>query len=84
MSKHHELKIQPVYFEKVYDRTKTFEVRKNDRDFKSGDTVSLNEWSPDMGFSGRTLRFDIGYVLPLDRFYGSQNDMVVFSILEPK
>ena len=39
----HELKIQSEYFEVVNNKTKTFEIRKNDRNFKVGDKILLRE-----------------------------------------
>lgn len=77
----HDLKILPIYFEAVDEGRKTFEVRKNDRNFQNADEVILREWHSEHGYSGRELKFIIGYVLPLDRFYGPQNDYVVFSLL---
>lgn len=43
MSGHHELKTEHPYFEAVLRGDKTFEVRRNDRDFQTGDTLSLVE-----------------------------------------
>ena len=40
----HALKILPEYFEAVISGKKTFEVRENDRGFKVGDLLALNEW----------------------------------------
>lgn len=82
MRQKHELKILPIYFDCVNEGRKTFEVRKNDRNFRSADTVVLREWEPELGYSGRELKFEIGYVLPLDKFMGPQTDYVVFSLLE--
>lgn len=70
----HELKILPQFFCRVKDGSKTFEVRKNDRGFQPGDTVFLNEWDQ-VCFTGESLKFKIGYVLPIDA------ERVVFSLL---
>lgn len=40
----HALKTLPEYFEAVWENKKTFELRKNDRDFKVGDYLAFNEW----------------------------------------
>lgn len=39
----HQLKIESEYFRKIVEGVKTFEVRKNDRDFHIGDYLGLNE-----------------------------------------
>lgn len=41
MSKTHELKTLWPFWEAVADGTKTFELRKNDRDFQTGDRLRL-------------------------------------------
>ncbi len=42
----HRLKTWPVYFQKVMHDIKRFEIRKNDRAFKEGDILVLDEWNP--------------------------------------
>lgn len=87
----HELKIWPQYYARVLDGSKTFEVRKNDRDYQPGDHVVLREWNPDAGqapgedatnperaYTGRKRRFKIGYV------YHVGDDQVVFSLLRSR
>lgn len=40
----HDLKILPIYFNAIVDGSKTFEVRKNDRNFQIGDELYLREF----------------------------------------
>ena len=77
MSKH-ELKIWPQYYARVKDGSKTFEVRKSDRDFKWGDDVWLHEWDPELKdyTPSPILRHKIGYVYKIPG-----TAMVVFSLL---
>jgi len=37
----HQLKIKKCYLIHILEERKTFEVRKNDRDFQSGDTIKF-------------------------------------------
>lgn len=84
----HELKIWPQYYCRVEDGSKTFEVRKNDRNFQMGDSVILKEWDPTpinattsapKGFTDSPpLEFGVGYVFVLDQ------QTVVFSLLPIK
>lgn len=63
----HELKIKPQYYEDLKIGLKTFEIRKNDRDFKLGDILILNEYSLDDSgagtYSGRALTVRVTYLL---------------------
>ena len=52
MSKEHKIKIWPSYFEAIKTGAKTFEWRKNDRDYAVGDTLLLREYKPDAEFRG--------------------------------
>jgi hypothetical protein len=63
--KHHNLKIHPDFFNAVESGAKTFELRKNDRDFAVHDTLELREWNPRSdGYTGRVIKgLHITYVL---------------------
>ena len=86
MSKHHDLKCLPQYFEQVVVGKKTFEVRINDRDYQQGDTIKLHEYDAETkkysGFSSMTYR--IGYVLDLRKYLALDDTFVVLSlVIEP-
>ena len=52
--KHHYLKTETEYFQAQESGQKTFEVRRNDRDYKVGDMVVLDETVNGIK-TGRTL-----------------------------
>ena len=58
----HELKIQSEYFVAVNNKTKTFEIRKNDRDFKVGDKILLREIDSCGKYTGRMSWWEITYI----------------------
>lgn len=59
----HQLKQASIYFEDVTLGIKPFEVRKNDRNFKIGDYLGLNELNPDGKETGRCALFRVTYIL---------------------
>ena len=64
MSKTHDLKCWPEYFQQVWDSNKLFEIRKNDRNFQVGDKVLLFEYDPRIStFTGRMLTSEITSVI---------------------
>lgn len=79
----HYLKTWPEYFEKIASGEKTFEVRKNDRDFKVGNWLLLREWDPIEGeYTGDWDVKKVDYILKGGEF-GIHEDFVVMSISEP-
>lgn len=58
----HELKILPKYFIEVKCRIKNFELRKDDRGFRSGDLIVLREYENGK-YTGRKLERYIKYIL---------------------
>jgi len=67
----HELKIDPEYFQAIKDGKKTFELRKNDRDYKEGDILHLREWTKKEGYSGQNLIMRVIYILKISSFLGA-------------
>ena len=83
----HRLKTLPSYFAALKIGDKTFEVRRNDRDFAVGDRLVLCEYDPsdnaetfyDGHYSGHELTYDVTYVMHGGRF-GLDGDYVVMGI----
>lgn len=59
----HELKTWPVYFDAIARGEKTFEVRLNDRGFKSGDILVLMRFDPTGVDYFSVMRKRVGYIL---------------------
>ena len=57
----HELKLLPEYYEDVALGIKTFELRKNDRNFQVGDELILKEWDGEK-YTGRKLYRHVVYI----------------------
>jgi hypothetical protein len=76
----HVLKSWPEFFEPVFKEIKSFEIRKNDRDFKIGDRLMLKEYDPEIGsFTGRYCFRTITYILSKNPFINLK-DMVILSL----
>lgn len=58
----HEIKLAASYYEDVASGRKCFELRKNDREYKTGDGLKLLEYK-DGKYTGRKLKADIIYML---------------------
>lgn len=64
MSKqHHYLKTLTNFYQDVECGVKKFEVRFNDRNFKVGDIIYLEEFVPPSTYTGRKLRREVTYIL---------------------
>jgi hypothetical protein len=48
----HELKVYPQFWRGLVSGRKPFELRRDDRQFRVGDTVSLKEYDPKLGYTG--------------------------------
>ena len=84
--KTHSLKTWPEFWDEVFVGNKTFEVRKNDRDFKIGDVLELKRYCPiektnkpffgESGLKYEIILAPITYVLYGGKF-GIEPDFVV-------
>lgn len=77
----HKLKTWPEYFHQVFMGYKIFEVRKNDRDFKVGDWLQLEEFDPKTEkYTGRNVSRRITYILKSSKDFGIIDGFVVMAI----
>lgn len=60
---YHRLKIQSKYFEAVCTRQKCFEIRKNDRNYKVGDCLILQEIDESGRKTGSNVLVVVTYLL---------------------
>lgn len=75
----HELKILPEYYGPVEDGIKTFELRKNDRNYQIGDMLILKEWDV-TGFTGREIIKYINYIYQGNNMYGLKTGYCILGL----
>jgi hypothetical protein len=77
----HSLKTWPEYYKAVESGAKNFEVRRNDRPFKVGDTLLLQEWDNIRGmYTGEEVRKEVTYILKGSKEFGVSSDFVVMGL----
>lgn len=74
----HNVKCRKVYFWKVKNLLKNYEIRKNDRNYKAGDVLKMFETSYNKE-TGRFLVFEITHVLK--SFEGLKKGYCILSLL---
>lgn len=57
----HQLKIAPEYYEAQARGLKNFEIRKNDRNYHTGDYLTLREWDGE-NYTGRWLQVYVTFI----------------------
>lgn len=75
----HELKILPEYYDVVRCGDKRFEIRKNDRDFHSGDILRLKEWDG-KEYTGEEIDVLVRYIYYGIDEYGLSEGYCIMSI----
>lgn len=80
----HMLKILPEFLAPLLTKEKNFEVRYNDRDYKVGDLLILQEWNPQMEiYTGRWLCAQISYILDDPRYCKKDYVILGLKFIEP-
>lgn len=62
----HVVKCVSPFFEEVWSERKPFEIRKDDRDYQTGDVIVLRHWDPGpRGYNRKSLAliYRVGFVL---------------------
>ncbi len=75
----HELKIFPAYFDAVVLGEKTFELRKNDRNFHIFDKLVLKEWNGEI-YTGRKITRYVSYIFHGDGRYGLEEGYCILGL----
>jgi len=79
LSMEHELKILPEYFNEVWKKNKTFELRKDNRDYKVGETLKLLEFDGEK-YTGKEVSRTITYILKDCEQYGLKDGFVILAM----
>jgi len=72
-------KILPEYFEAIASGKKKFELRLNDFEINEGDTLLLEEWSPEnKSYTGRSIEKKVTYVkqFKIDELFWSVEEIM--------
>lgn len=77
----HILKIWIEYYKKVEDGTKTFELRKNDRGFKVGDRLILQEYNlKSKSITGNEIVKTISHIVEDVKDFGLMDGYCILSL----
>ena len=81
MCRVHKLKIKSEYFSAVINKTKTAEVRYNDRNYQVGDILILNEIDSLGNFTGNNCSVIVTHVLDDNQYLQTGYVMLSFRML---
>ncbi len=79
----HELKIQEKYWKQIFYGNKTFELRKDDRNYQEGDLINFHVIIGDKPRPTGAV-FKITYILRNVPEYGLSNDYCILGIRQLK
>ncbi len=78
-NKIYELKLYPQYYKAIFSGEKTFELRKNDKDYQVGDILKIREWDGE-NFTGHSMMVRISYVQKGNGKYGLSEGFCVLGL----
>ena len=80
----HDLKTWPEYFDAVASGQKTFEIRKDDRNFRVGDTLRLRKFDPvEEKYTGAECKRIVAYALRDAVEFGLHEGYVILGLTTP-
>jgi len=75
----HHLKVLPEYYKALGSGDKNFEIRKDDRGYRVGDMLVLNEWS-EKKYTGNFNKRRITYILKDCEKFGLMDGYVILGL----
>lgn len=80
-NKEHKLKIKSEHFSAVINKTKTAEIRYNDRNYQVGDILNLNEINSLGNFTGNSCQVVVTHILDNSEYFKTGYVMLSFNML---
>jgi hypothetical protein len=78
----HRVKTVNPHFQNVWEGSKTFELRKDDRNYCVGDILLLKEYYPESdSYSCRSIRCKVSHTLRHEDFFAVTEGWVILSII---
>ena len=77
-SRTHKMRLTVRYFDAVCNGSKSFELRKNDREYKVGDILEMEEYGGGGVGTGRAVKAVITYIL--EGYTGLEDGYCILSI----
>lgn len=74
-----EVKVLPEFYEELRMHRKTFEIRKDDRDYQVGDILVLREWNG-KEYTGSKTKREITYILRNAEEYGLKEGFCILAL----
>lgn len=79
----HKLKVQLAFFDELVSGKKTFELRKNDRNFSTGDVLILEEYDVSaQAYTGRRCQKEVTYLLESIPEFGLMDGFCIMGLKE--